>query len=91
MDESTVIEVIKVLDLLITKADEINKRIVTAIVIITALFCITLSVIAGFYFLGYTDYQEGSATNEYMECREKDTIQTTEAPETTETAKVKGD
>jgi hypothetical protein len=91
MDESTVIEVIKVLDVLITKTDEINKRIVTAIIIVTALFCITLSVIAGFYFLGYTEYEERCVANESMECNKQDIVQAPEGTQETQTKEIKGE
>lgn len=49
------IEVLRLADQFITKTDQINRRLITAITIITITLCSTIMFIVGVYFL--SDYQ----------------------------------
>lgn len=60
MNEETYLKAIEFASLTVHKTNEINKRIINSIIIITITFGVVLTAIAGFYFLGqgYPDYSQ---------------------------------
>lgn len=60
MNEETYLKTIEFASLTIHKTNEINKRIINALIIVAITFGIVLTTIAGFYFLGqgYPDYSQ---------------------------------
>lgn len=52
MDTEIMIKVLESVDNMVTKHNEINKRLVAAVVLVAIFLCATMTITAGFYFIG---------------------------------------